>query len=69
MGAVILNKPQINGETKLPAAVRGWNARNDLFRFNALTIQFAAERIPRGGRVNDSPNQAATRLHCPPWDE
>ena len=28
MCAVILNKPQIKGETKLPAAVRGWNASN-----------------------------------------
>jgi len=35
MGAVVLNKPQIKGETKLRAAVRGWNAWNDLFRFNA----------------------------------
>jgi len=25
MGAVVLNKPQIKGETKLPSAVRGWN--------------------------------------------
>jgi hypothetical protein len=30
----VLNKPQINGETKLPSAVRGWNGWNDFFRFN-----------------------------------
>ena len=31
-----------------------------LSRCNVLMIQFAAGRIGRGGRVNDSPNQTAT---------